>query len=337
MPPSPRDPTLPDEYDSPWKDALQAYFEPALALLFPHVHSGVDWSRGFQFLDKELRKVTRGAEAGTRAVDTLVRVWRRDLEGDAAECWVLLHVEVQSQAVSDLPLRMWTYQYRIFDRFRKDVVSLAILADDRPAWRPDRYEAELWGCRKLLTWPVSKLLGFQQEWERLQHDPNPFAVLVMAHLKTQSTRKDPEDRYRWKLMVVRELYRRGYSRADVIELFRLLDWLMALPPELDQALWAEVEAIERGNKMPYVSSVERFAIERGLQQGLNEGQCIALRRVIQATLVRKFGDAPSDLGAQLARIDSVELLEALAMEAGIATSLDAFVGFLREASPLKPD
>jgi hypothetical protein len=30
------------DYDSPWKEALDAYFEPFLALLFPEVHRRID-------------------------------------------------------------------------------------------------------------------------------------------------------------------------------------------------------------------------------------------------------------------------------------------------------
>ena len=35
----------------PWKEALDAYFEPFLALLlFPEVHRRIDWSRVYEFL-----------------------------------------------------------------------------------------------------------------------------------------------------------------------------------------------------------------------------------------------------------------------------------------------
>ena len=56
-----------------------------------------------------------------------------------------MHIEVQSQAQEEFPERMYIYNYRIYDRYRKPVVSLAILADDRETWRPDRYREELWG------------------------------------------------------------------------------------------------------------------------------------------------------------------------------------------------
>lgn len=38
------------DYDSPWKEALDGYFEPFLTLLFPQVHRRIDWSRGYESL-----------------------------------------------------------------------------------------------------------------------------------------------------------------------------------------------------------------------------------------------------------------------------------------------
>ncbi len=55
------------------------------------------------------------------------RVWRLDGE----EAWVLIHVEVQNQAEVDFGERMFVYHYRIFDRFRRPMVSLAVLGDEQ--------------------------------------------------------------------------------------------------------------------------------------------------------------------------------------------------------------
>jgi hypothetical protein len=38
-----------DQFDSPWKEALERYFRPFLALLYPHVHDDIDWSRGYEW------------------------------------------------------------------------------------------------------------------------------------------------------------------------------------------------------------------------------------------------------------------------------------------------
>ena len=41
-------------------------------------------------------------------------------------------------------------------------------------------------------------------------------------------------------MMVRLLYERGYSREMVIQLFRLIDWMMILPEELKRQFQTEV-------------------------------------------------------------------------------------------------
>jgi hypothetical protein len=69
--------------------------------------------------------------------------------------------------------------------------------------------------------------------EALEQSRNPFAVLVMAQLKTQQTRRDPEDRMRGKLELVKGLYQRGYTREEILELFRFIDWVMVLPEDLE--------------------------------------------------------------------------------------------------------
>lgn len=52
---------------------------------------------------------------------------------------------------------------------------------------------------------------------------NPFAVVVMAHLKAQETSKAPEDRGEWKFYLTKRLYEKGYHRDDVIRLFHFID------------------------------------------------------------------------------------------------------------------
>jgi len=100
------------DYDSPWKMALDVYFQPFLELFFPQAHAEIDWSRGTESLDKELQQIVREAEIGRRYVDKLAKVW---LKG-GQEQWVLIHTEVQASEDADLANRMYVYNYRLFDR-----------------------------------------------------------------------------------------------------------------------------------------------------------------------------------------------------------------------------
>lgn len=112
------------EFDGPWKEALEAYFERFMAFFFPQAHRAIDWLRGYEMLDQELQQIAPEAEHGRRVVDKLVKVWRTG----GAEEWVLVHIEVQSQEEADFAWRMYVYHYRIFDRYNRRIASFAVLA-----------------------------------------------------------------------------------------------------------------------------------------------------------------------------------------------------------------
>jgi hypothetical protein len=122
----------PDDFDSPWKEALERSLPDFLALFFPAAHAGIDWTRGYRFRDKELQKVVRDAEFGRRYADKLAEVCTLD----GAKAWVLVHIEIQGQPDPAFAERMYVYHYRLFDRYRRDVVSLAVLTDTQGRFRP---------------------------------------------------------------------------------------------------------------------------------------------------------------------------------------------------------
>ena len=76
--------TIADDYDSPWKEAVEHYFPEFMEFYFPEAFTEIDWSKEQVFLDQELRAVVQDAELGKRFVDKLVRVTL--LNGD--EKWI---------------------------------------------------------------------------------------------------------------------------------------------------------------------------------------------------------------------------------------------------------
>lgn len=86
--------------DTPWKEALDRYFEPFMALFFSQAHSEIDWSRGYEPLDKELQQIVREAEIGRRLVDKLVRVWRRAPISSRRSSWPTARPSGQPEAMT---------------------------------------------------------------------------------------------------------------------------------------------------------------------------------------------------------------------------------------------
>ena len=254
------------DYDSPWKEVIELYFPRFLEFFFPLAYAEIDWTRPHEFLDTELQQLEPDAEIGKRLVDKVAKVWLLDGE----EAWVLVHVEVQGQYDSQFAKRMYTYNYRLFDRHQQQVISLAVLADEEANWRPSSYSYQLGGCRVSLEFPVAKLLDYEAQWETLEQTTNPFGVVMMAHLKTKATHRNPESRLQWKLSLTRRLYERGYTREDIFGLFRFIDWVMVLPKELARSFNQVVRSYEEVKRMRYVTSIERLAKEEGMLQTLQE-------------------------------------------------------------------
>jgi hypothetical protein len=290
-----------DDFDSPWKEALERFFAEFIELFFPHAHREIDWSRGYDFLDQELQAVVRDAELGKRWADRLVRVWRKG--GD--EEWVLIHLEIQGQVDPDFARRMYVYNYRIFDRYARKVASFAVLADDRKRWRPREFRSELWGSVAGLRFPTAKLIDFDPE--ELEKNGNPIALLALAHLKTIATRHKHGERAQWKLRIIRDLYQRGMSRQEIIDLLRVIDWLMRLePPEKLEFLKAKAQ-IERELKMPYITSWER--------DGEKRGQLQAFRQSVLDLLQERFGEVSEATVDRLETIDDSDLMRRLVVAA----------------------
>jgi hypothetical protein len=319
------------DYDNPWKEALERYFPEFMTFFLADAAADIDWRRKYEFLDKELRQVTREAEVGARRVDHLVRVHRQG----GQETWVLVHVEVQGQPEPDFAERMYVYNYRLYDRHHRQVVSLAVLADETALWRPTGFGYALWGCEVGIKFPVIKLLDYRARWDELEASRNPFAVIVMAHLKSLETRQNDDARLAAKVWLTKRLYQRGYERQDIINLFRFIDWVIQLPEGLDQIFWREVAEIEEAQQMPYITSVERIGMQKGLEQGIQQGIQQGTQQGMQQgqaqmvlhVLSRRFDTVPVDLAGAIRDLPSAHLTALLdvALSAEALPEVAAFV------------
>ncbi len=207
----------------------------------------------------------------------------------------------------------------VLDRYLEDFFALLFP-------RIQNYTAcDLWDCKVRIDFPTVKLREYNQRWGELEASANPFATVVMAHLKAQSTRKKPEERYRWKLRLVRRLYEQGFSKDDVLQLFRFIDWVMDLPKELEERLDREIQEIETEQGMQYVTSIERRALKRGVEQGIQQGIQQGVQqgeaRLLRRQLIRRHGDLPA-LVEQRLETASTEEIERWADRVLTAQTLD---------------
>ncbi|MFP4032437.1 MAG: hypothetical protein ACLFRG_17715 [Desulfococcaceae bacterium] len=291
-----------DDHDSPWKEVLELYFPEFIAFFSPEAHREIDWSRGYEFLDKELQQITRDAETGRRYVDKLARVWLKN----GAEEWALIHSDIQMFRETDFDERMYIYHFRLYDRYRRHAASFAVIGGEG-RWRPGLFERKLWNCETRFRFPVVRLLDFEDDLEALRNSDNPFATVVLAYLHTRRTKGDNPGRRREKMALIRHLHEKNYSRQDIINLFRFIDWSMRLPQPEEQAFWRELAEYEEEKRMPYITSVEKIGYQRGMEEGVQIGEEKGMEKGMEKgknageagmqarILAKKFGLNPENL------------------------------------------
>ncbi|KAF1082734.1 MAG: hypothetical protein GQF41_0501 [Candidatus Rifleibacterium amylolyticum] len=313
------------DYDSPWKDLVEKYFQQFMEFFFPEIASRIDWQKKYEFLDKEFQKIAVQGATGRRYADKLVKV--NELSGQ--EAWVLVHLEIQGQEDSDLARRMLVYHYRIFDRYQKRIASLALLADKNIRWRPQEYCHELWGCELSFRFPMVKLLDVANKVENLENSQNPFAIAAFAHLKTMETIGNDAKRLEFKTYAARALYKAKFDRQTILELFRFLDWIMTLPADYESAYTETLNELEEN--MRYVTTFERRGIAKGIEKGIEKGleEGAASHKASLSTILQlRFGRIPAGINSAIENINELETLKNLVINAAVTESLEGFQEYL---------
>jgi len=313
------------EYDSPWKDIIEHFFEDFMIFFFPKVHEEIDWTVKPEFLEQELQKVMRDAVTKTRRVDKLVKVKLKS----GHEILLYIHIEVQSQRDTAFEERMFIYHYRLYDRYGPQVTSLAILGDDVEVWRPRSFHYETLGSELSFCFSMVKLLDYQDKLAELENSRNPFAMVVKVHLKALETQKSPQERLKWKKTLFEALCeKQDYSEAEMWGLCAFLDWVFTLPSELTLQFDDFVKDYEEAKKMRYVTTWERRWLKEGVELGILQKS----REVISDILEMRFQQVPKTLEEKLQSFDDTSWLSQLHKKAVLVGSLKEFEQLIEKSA-----
>ncbi len=253
---------MPENGDQIWKKAIHTLFRSMVEFHLPELSGDIDWSFPYVFLEQELENLFSPEQENKGFVDVLAQVTMRD----GSQRHILLHVEVQGygsgeNAVKAFEERMFLYYYRIRDKWKKDVVALAILTDANTKYRPDRYEVSGYGTSLVYTFNVCKIIDYDEKY--LESHSNPFATLMLAAKRALKVeRSDDGVKKLFKVGLIRLALRKGYTPEEIEALFYFIDWVVAISNRnVESEYMEEIRAIaaKEGVKMPYVTTIERVA------------------------------------------------------------------------------
>ena len=138
------------DYDGAWKEALRRHLRVFTERCFSKLAELIDWSVEPEWLDKEITQIVGLAGHRNREVDLLFNV--RLLNG--REQWILCHLEIQTSFEPDFAARVDLYNAGLKWLFRKKILTLVILADLNPHWRPCEHHFELADFASHLRYPI---------------------------------------------------------------------------------------------------------------------------------------------------------------------------------------
>lgn len=221
-----------------WKSILEDIFDDFLKFFFPNAETLFDLEKGFEYLDQELEQLfpTDADELTSKYVDKLVKVFCRS----GAEAWLLVHIEVQGYRDEAFADRMFTYYYRIWDKYRKPITAFAILTDDCRHFLPGQFEQACLGTSVCFRFNSFKVLD-QSEAE-LEASDNPFAQVVLAvKLAIIGKRFSSGELYRLKIDLAKRLLKRDIPKRKVGRLLHFLKLYVILGnKELEKTYRKEV-------------------------------------------------------------------------------------------------
>ena len=157
---------------------------------------------------------------------------------------------------------MYVYHCRLVASYNeREVVSLAVLADDNPRWRPDSFVYQRWGMEVEFRFPAVKLLdyaangrigGKRQPFRHADPGPPGHAGNPPGLAAAEGAEVQPGQRLR----------ERGWDAEQVRQLFNLIDWLMELPKDLKIEFHEQVRRYKEENRMPFINTFEEIVQSR---------------------------------------------------------------------------
>ena len=254
-----------------WKGILEDLFEEFLIYFYPESNEIFDFSKGFEFLDKELEQLMFPSSTKYRIADKLVKVYT--LEGE--EKWVLIHLEVQGYEDKQFAERMFTYYYRIWDKYHQKIAALALFTDDKENYRPSRFEMSFLDTSLHFSYKTIKLSNYEPS--DFQESDNPFAiVLETAWYGLAKNKLSDENLFSLKLDLARRLHKKGFSKELFGKICSFIKMYVSFEKsELISKLDNEIDSINKNVRTMGIleaiqEEIKRQATEEGLEIGVEK-------------------------------------------------------------------
>ena len=290
-----------------WKAILEDTFDDFLIFFYENANDIFDFSKGFEFLDKELDDLFPNQESeNVRYVDKLVKVHLKT----GAEKWILVHVEVQGYKDKAFEERMFTYYYRIKDRYQREITAWAILTDANKKYNPNTFTSQFLGTEITYKFNVYKILELDEV--TLRQSDNIFATIVLTVLLNLKNKTSEEKKLiELTLDIIKNLYKKGFPKQKVRSVMNFIQYYVRFNPENSIIFEKEIDNIKGKTG---TMGIEQFLLDRatkkGIEKGIEKGIDLGIEKAMKKTILNGY-----DNGLSIAMICNInELSEEYVMK-----------------------
>lgn len=277
----PEENNIPIDYDTQWKLIITSLFPDFVRFFLPKAYKLIDFEQPVEFLEQELHKLIADKYKKGKVInDKLVKVRLKSGE----EKWILIHIEVQSSYESQFTERMFTYFYRIYDRYNQKITAIAIYTSSSVPKNSNYFKYEFLGTENIYKFNTYRITSPKEK--DLIKSKNPFSLVVLASQYLLKSESDLDKRYLFKRKLIKLAKERNYSDEKIINLLRFIDLLLQLPKKLE--LQFEKEIIETYIKSEgmVTKKSDRFANQICLAlYGESIDEKIKKEKVMEKTLI----------------------------------------------------
>ena len=269
--------------DMLWKSVLDEVIEDLMQFFFPRARQIYDMKRGFEFLDKELPEIYPEPYKGSssRYVDKLVKIYKRGRRTG----YIILHIEVQNRNQRCFGKRMFTYYYRILDRYGGSVTGLSIFTGPMGRNVPGLYVCREQGSE--LSYKFNTLCVKDYNDKILARSNNAFAlVLLIAKSALLKEEGKDEELLRRKIYIAKLLFRKNFSESKNKAIFSFLNNYIKFDDPQKQKIFMKVIEVPFSKKKNAVG-IHKALEEWNKEEGMRKGKRQERRRMIKRMLENK--------------------------------------------------
>lgn len=264
--------------DTLWKGIIEDLFEDFCHYFFPDWARTVpDFSQNPEFLDKELDEIYPENKAQKRYADKLIKVFTK--QGQAQ--WLLIHIEVQGYQDTAFAQRMFTYFYRILDRYKQKIMSIAIFTDDNKHFKPQKFIYEYEKTKNTYEFDTFKILEKMEQ--ELSIPNNPFSIVMLtARRALQKQNLADNQQLVWKKDLVLALRKANYSKDTIRQILNFIRYYVKFkePDNLEELNQNIQETFKQRKNMGIEEAILHEVKEQTTQQNTIKGIKKALEQKV---------------------------------------------------------